>query len=230
MNKKVYAKRMNYDNTDIYYDDIKYGYEDIFIYGNRDYIGLNGDFIKWLYDNIVNYSNYELETYYKNNIASYIIDNLHTQKIYINLKQALKIVATLRDGEYNSYYLHNDRELIASILSIIYKKQYTCYCMRGYSQSEWNYLFTPHDHDINAYIEAVYFGTGTEIMIHDGSDEPKTPDDISGYCIYTHLYNIDDIKELIAKETGVNVEDVVYYDIKDIKTYTIENVVYTEAL
>lgn len=229
---KIYAKELYIEDTSLYYEIIEEDeyYNDVFIYGNRDFKGLNSGYIKELFDDVLNYSMYELESDFKNNIASYII--YYVKRIFdikLNVKKALMINRCITEYETNSRY-YNQYECIKDILSIIYRKEYDYTCMRGYSQSDWQYIIYPceKEKDIR-YIEAVYFGTGKEIMIHDEDKTPLTPEDISGYTLYTELYNEEEIKELISKECNCNINDVIYYSISDVKYRRVIDIEYKEA-
>lgn len=229
---KIYAKELYIEDTSIYYEMIeedKY-YNDIFMYGNSDFKGLNSSYIKSLFDDVVNYSMYELDTDFKNNIASYII--YYVKSIFdikLNVKRALMINRCITEYEANKSY-HGRYECIKDILSIIFKKEYDYICMRGYSQSDWQYILYPQEKEKDVkYIEAVYFRTGKEILIHDEDTTPQSPEDISGFTLYTELYNEEEIKELISKECNCNINDVIYYSIKNVKYRHVVDIEYNEA-
>lgn len=218
--KTLYAKQL-YDNyfNDAYYDMLVNDSEstnDFFIYGNKDFIGINGGVIKYIKDNIVNYSLYEVESYYKNNLCAYIIDYLKQYK-KISLKSAIKIMQLLKSDD------NNGSAIICATLEAIFNKRYKKTIIRGACQSDWNYLFYAIDYIDNEqrdYIEAVYFNCGYEIeyiLIDDNSDNmPQCADDIEGeYICVASLWNI---KEYLKKH--FNCDNVVFYEIKDIKTIT----------
>lgn len=224
--KKVYARQVNCDDTSIYMDDEGIFNSDIVIARkeyNRFY-GYNVEGLKDVYDRIVNYSNYEVESYYKNNIAAYIIDNLRQYK-KISLKQALKIADVLKDK--NSNYI----DVFLAVLSAIKNKEYGSITIRGCCQDDYATLFyvkKDMSFQLLQYIEAVYFNTGFEIMIHDDNNIPIEADDICGYTFYTASYKVDDIKQEIADQfNNVNKDDVILYMIE--KTITIYKDIYKEV-
>lgn len=58
------------------------------------------------------------------------------------------------------------------------------------------------------HFETEYFNTGSEWIVHDEKEEPENPEDISGYSIYCHGWNNDQIKEEIAEAQGKKAEEV----------------------
>lgn len=238
MNKKVYAKRILNDDDSFYWSLIKddEGFNNYFIYKNKEFEGLNSDIIKFIYSDLLNYSDYDLTVYYKNNLACYIIENIRAfNGIKLNVKKALEIAKCLKlrnDTAREGHYIR-DEDCICDILSILFNVTYSFKTIRGYSQSDWNILYYPCVDDCGEvvdYIESVYFNTGYEIMIHEEENTPTDADSISGSCFYCQYYDIDRIKRAIADDVGCDVGDVIYYDIRDIKTITTTKVFYTEAL
>lgn len=218
--KTLYAKQLHNDYfNDAYYDMLVDDSEctnDFFIYGNKDFIGINGSVIKYIKDNIVNYSLYEVECCYKNNLCAYIIDYLKQFK-KISLKNAIKIMQLLKSDD------NNGSAIICATLEAIYERKYEKTIIRGACQSDWDYLFYAIDYIDNEqrdYIEAVYFNSGYEIeyiLIDNTRDKaPQCADDIEGEYIYVaSLWNI---KDFLQKH--FNCDNVVFYEIKDIKTIT----------
>lgn len=225
--KYYVAEIYNNDNEiffDMLKDDIADNFSDsIFIGGNRDYIDINFDLIKLIKNNIIDYSSYEIEVYYKNNFAAYIIELLKPYK-KISLKQALKIISIIKKYDYKC-------DVIDEILTVIYCKLYHKTTLRGYSQGDWIYCYYESSlHNYIKYAEAVLFNTGVCIEIHDGDNIPETPEDINGYGDYILNGNIDDKKAAVASMLNCNKDDIVYYEIKDVKQYTSYNVIYNEGV
>lgn len=77
----------------------------------------------------------------------------------------------------------------------------------AYDTSVWN------DDKIRNF-EIAYYNEGTEWIIHDGSDDPTTPDDIIGHSIYCHSTDINSIRNEIATLEGCNPDNVVMYSAK----------------
>lgn len=236
--KKIIIKEIYNDDNYIYFDNIKYDIEnnfnnDIFLIENRDNAGINDDLIHFIIDNIYNGSVYDLQNYYKNNIASFIIDNLKAYK-KLSLKQALKIAGLLKDNNINK------ENFIINTLNIMFSGDYTITTLRGYSQSDWIrciYNQKTINYDFIQYIEACIFNTGIEVWISDDliDDNDIDIDDIEnqheGYYDYmVNYFLLDDKKSYISGMTGYKVDQLKYYEIKDIKTYTTTKVFYKEGL
>lgn len=65
---------------------------------------------------------------------------------------------------------------------------------------------------VNA-ISAYYFGTGYEVEIHDGENEPADADEISGYWDYIPVPwpTETEVKEYLSEQTGIEPENIVLY-------------------
>lgn len=86
--------------------------------------------------------------------------------------------------------------------------------LRGSCQGDWQYCIYPAD-DWNGNslerLEAEYFNTGTEWIVHDGEATPDGPDGITGYSVYCIGWNDDLIRMEIADAVGVSPEEVTLY-------------------
>lgn len=71
----------------------------------------------------------------------------------------------------------------------------------GYDVEKWSREELDH-------FETEYFNTGSEWIVHDEKAEPESPEDISGYSVYCHGWNNDQIKEEIAEAQGKKAEEV----------------------
>ena len=201
----VYAKTMSPESFDyrFYEDDID---ERVMIDGHYDYADLNADLIKTarkMYED----SEYDLETNYNNSIKAYAEDRLPKRKNGKRFStQQLRLMKLALDQNLEEAFI---AECISAVMCEEYKVTY----LKGSVQREWVIAYVPEsmkDNEI-AYIEAIYFGTGTEVMIHDDADEPKNGDDVSGYCFYTTKYFADDLKEEIAERVGCSTNEVVLF-------------------
>lgn len=237
--KKYIIKELynEYDNG-IYFDmlkqDIIEGYSDsIFIGFNKEFIGVNDELINTIRYEIINYSDYVIEAYYKNNLSSFIIEQLKPYK-NISLKQAIKIAQIARCASDNEFYGSNYKA-ICEVLSIIYNKAFNCECLRGYSQGDWIYCF--YSSDINKqfidYIEAVYFNTGIELYISDepidiptdGNIDSVEYDGTGDYCVN---YYKDELKKYISDNYGIKDDEMIIYCIKNVRTITSYKIEYEE--
>lgn len=236
MKKYIAIQQYNEYSNDVVYDclcdDIKVFFNtDIFILSNRDNKGVNDELINLLIDKLYNYSDYELEVYYNNHYVNYIIDTLKPYK-RLSLKQAIDIMLLCKDNDMKKDVF------IIKALNTIYRGDYTYTCLQGYSQSDWLYCFynkATIKSDFIQYIEAVLFNTGIEVYI---LDEPTEIEgfDIDNYTNYNGFfeymvdyYLIDDKKKYIASVIGCDVNDVAYYEIKDVKTITTHKIIYNEV-
>lgn len=215
--KKIYAKQIECYDTTIYCDDDA-------IFNNlcvcfkeyNHFSGFNFQVIEKIFKDIFNYSEYDLTYYYKNNLASLIIDNLKAYK-KLSLKKAIEIAQALKNNmSFDGF--------ACCVLSRLYDSEYKVTRLYGCCQGDIAIAYYDSkliDRKMLDYIEAILFGTGTEIMIHDEKSTPSSADDISGYTFYTAAYNSDEIKKEIAQYENCNVDDIVLYMIKDSHVQTI---------
>lgn len=203
---KVYARTTGYDS----YIDWE-GYMDpyiedgsIILDGGKDLVSFNTAVLKNIDKLVDDYEDdglqYCLETYLKKESGKkYSPAELH------KIKEALE----RKDLRYYDYI----ESLRVIILSIIKGKKYEIRPIRGCSQGDYADLYVAEElpREVSKDIEAIYFGTGTEIVIDDSEKEIVDPKDISGYAIYTSKYNEDDLKEEIADYAGCKTEDVVLW-------------------
>ena len=197
--KKLYAKTLDPEWFD--YRDYEYDFYDnnILVDGGRDFGDIDSDkHLKKIKALINDYNCYNYEVYYENSIKAYLNDMLPDKlngkklspKEIHRIKQAL-------DSDYR-YYSDYETSIIETCLSILYGKEYQATTIRGCMQSEYATLYAPVNTDTD-YYEAIYFGTGTEVEIHDEPDYPRTPDDVQGYRVLITDYNI---KRAISNLTG----------------------------
>lgn len=218
-----YIKQLLNDSNEFYYnmlkDDILSNYkESIFIYYSKR-SGINNDIIDVIKDSLINYSDYDVKYYYKNQLHNYIIDTLASYK-RISLKDAIKIAAIIKKDDKSYNYMTCD------ILSVIYKKRFEMTLLRGCCQGDVAYMFYDVDDvniDFKNYIEGVIFNTGYEIMIHDDESIPLCADDIQGYCEYI-IYDYGSLKDSVARFLDTTPDNIVFYEIKN--TYTVLKVEY----
>lgn len=230
MKKYVIKELYCEDNThyfNVLCDDIVENHsKDIFIGGVRGYIDINYGVIKDIKDNIINYSDYDISTYYNNNIANYIIDTLKQYK-NLSLKQALYISSLLKDNASSG------DDIICDVLSILFNGIYEKTILRGYSQGDYMYCYYNVDKisgDYLKYIEAVLFNTGVEIYAScemleiDNINRDNIADfEYEGY--YDYIVNEGDIADKI-ENAGFTSENAIYFEIKDIKYISYHKVIY----
>lgn len=105
-------------------------------------------------------------------------------------------------------------ELRCAALELITGRRWDCCTLRGCCQGDWQECIYPAD-DWNGEslerLEAEYFNTGTEWIIHDEEAPPECPEDINGYSLYCTAWSDDGTKAEIAREAGGSPADVVLY-------------------
>ena len=216
---KIYAKQLDPECFDyrVYEDYVR---EDIIVEENRDYPGMHDEDLKSIKEFIDNYNCYDYNFYYEGKIKDYIYD-------YLPKKENGKKFSPIELHQLKQSLDDNDDEAtILLCLSIIKGKEYEIGDIRGYCQGDWCRIYYPKDasQDEIDFLEAVYFGTGTEYEVHDEDTEVHNEDDISGFSILTAKWKTEDIKEEIASYVGGNPEDVVLYNIE--RSYTVKHNIY----
>ena len=111
---------------------------------------------------------------------------------------------------------------MCTLVSIVTGKKWDYRMIKGRSEDDWAYVAYDtsvwNDDKVHNF-EIAYFNMGTEWIIHDGDDNPTTPDDIAGHSVYCHSTDVNDIRNEIATLEGCNPDDVVMYSAK-IEYYT----------
>jgi hypothetical protein len=123
---------------------------------------------------------------------------------------------TWRDilDDESALYCHRKYEKFCQALELLTGKKWKFYTLRGCCQSDWQYCIYPAD-EWNAAnlerLEAEYFNTGSEWIVHEDENAPETPEDIDGYSVYCTGWNDDMIRQEIAEAAGGAPEDVTLY-------------------
>ena len=123
--------------------------------------------------------------------------------------KAWRILAT-------EWYNTNDQNaLLCRALQLVTGKDHDTITIRGCVQGDWQEIIFPveeYDRAALDILEVDYFNTGTEWIVHDESNDPETPEDISGYNVYCYGWNADQIREEIASAAGCDPEAVILYE------------------
>ena len=101
----------------------------------------------------------------------------------------------------------DDEGIISEALSIVTGQKWEYKQISGCCQSDWNYIYyRPEEWTAKAleYFEIEYFNTGDEWRIED-----EEGDDMGN--VYTHEWNDDEKKREIAKNIGVDSDEVTLY-------------------
>ena len=222
-NNKIYALQIapEYQESPLVWDmyNLRGTYwEDIEISGNRDFRDHVSEEFEtaccvcdsWDFSNALDELWYGESDVY-NTLRDVLDDFLPREKPYTDAEEnRLKRIIKA----YHARALSDD-EYFLEILSLVKGERYIKWCIRGCTQSDWQYIYFPadkySDEDIKIF-EVEYFNTGTEWTIHDEETPPENPDDICGYSIYCHGWNNEQIKQEIADAAGGDPADVVFYE------------------
>lgn len=228
MKTTIYAKTLNPELFDYrVYDISNDDYNEVYIVGDRNYPDIdNKHYLQAILKLIDDYCAWDYEEYYNSSIKDFLNDYLPKKENGKKLSPA-EMTFIKKALENN-----DDDETICACLTIITDKVYDWRYLRGCCQGEVVRAFYPNTVS-NAYldfVEAWFFGTGTEIEIHDSDNTPKEADDIEGFTFYTATYGIENLKKEIKRECGYKDDDEVnvelwLYD----SSYNIRHDVYKKA-
>ena len=221
---KIYAKQVNpeYQESPCFFWGLADTYPGVIFTGNRHYTSHTTP----EYDHITRYiddisSEWENRNYNGTRNAPTINELLRDYGIYRNDGKpwSTKARHTWRlIFEGNTY---TEDGAILKALELVTGKEYESATIRGCSQGDWQEILFPveeYDRDALAILEADYFNTGTEWIIHDESSEPNSPEDISGYSLYCYGWNADQIRAEIADAAGATPETVTMYEYAGVYT------------
>ncbi len=113
------------------------------------------------------------------------------------------------------YRITNENPAICRALQLVTGKEHESATIRGCSQGDWQEILYPaeeYNGDAIEHLEADYFNTGTEWIIHDESSTPDGPEGISGYMLYCYGWNTDQIRAEIADAAGAAPDAVIMYE------------------
>lgn len=224
---KIYARTLNPEDFDYRVYDIREDdYNEVYIDGLKDYCDIdNKDYLAKIKQLTKEYGGWDYEYYYRNSIKDFLNDMLPKKENGKKLspKEMHDIKETLdmynnANCNYDSYYSN----CVLTILTIITGKEYRVRRLLGCCQGDVVVAYYPETCS-NAYIdfiEAWYFGTGTEIEIDEtGREAINSPDDIEGFTFYTASWKTEDLKKEIKRELGLKGDDesieVVLWKYKD---------------
>ena len=117
----------------------------------------------------------------------------------------------LLDRYCNTY---DDPAVYAAALALITGRAWDSCTLRGCCQGDWQHCIYPvenWDGDALERLEAEYFNTGTEWIVHDEETPPARPEDINGFSVYCPAWNEDGIRQEIADAAGGASKDVILY-------------------
>ena len=190
-----------YDRAENNFDDFLYQYELLL---HKDYYAR--------YNNLSELVN---DMFWKSNGKKYSAKEIHTFKLlYQRIKKE-------RNYAFDDY--------ACEFLKLITGNKYNKKAIRGYCQGDYAEVVYPEtiDKETIDYIEACYFGTGTEYSIYEEeTEELLTVDDLENngcdnYFDYTALWNTTLYKQELAKRYNLPLENIIVYEITNTKRRTI---------
>lgn len=107
--------------------------------------------------------------------------------------------------ESKSMTKDEEDRIFIKALQLLTGKEWEAFIIRGSCQSDWQTGFYPVDEwsrEALQEFETEYFNEGSEWIIHDENGEPESPEEISGYSVYCHGWNSDQIRKEIAEAAG----------------------------
>lgn len=211
---KLYAKQINpeYQESPLFFDECFP--DNIIVTGNRDYNShttAEYDQIVQCFDELCDeYENIKARnsSFYKNItelLQDYFPGKYSTKKIHF-FKEILEKYGT-------RYYYEGD--YIVDMLELVTGKEWRKCTIRGCCQSDWQEIIYPVNEWTKESIEAFeieYFNTGSEWEIHDGPEEPETPEEITGFTVYCISWNYDEIKKELIDAAGYEPEEIILYE------------------
>ena len=87
--------------------------------------------------------------------------------------------------------------------------------IRGCCQGDWQNVCYPvknWNRDALEEFKTEYFNTGSEWIVHDENTDPDGPEDITGFSVYCHGWETEDIKKEIAEVYGALDAEVILYE------------------
>ena len=229
--EKIYAKTLNPEFYDYRVYDIREDdYNEVYILGGREYSDIdNKGYLGSITKLIDEYDSYVFEDYYHSSIKNFLGNMLPKKENEKCLSPAeMVFIKKALDNQDND-------ETICACLTIITDKVYERKYLKGCCQGEVVRAFYPKDFVSNEYmdfIEAWFWGTGTEIEVHDCDSIPKDETEIEGWTFYTGQWwsRANELKKIIKRECGYKDNDEVevelwLYD----GSYNVRHDVYKKA-
>ena len=210
--KTVYARTLNPEIFDYRVYDIRENDEnDVIIDGGRNFTNIDQKgYLIAAKKAISGYNSWDFDYYYHNSIMDHLKDYLPKKENGKRLspKEAHNIKMSIEcwNNDKLSY-----EDVVCEILSVITGQIWKHTGLRGCCQGDYVVAYYPVREKIKEYldwVEAWYFGTGTEVEIHDDEKEPECAEDVAGYTFYTASWKTEDIITEIKQQCGYKAEDV----------------------
>lgn len=218
---KIYAKQVSpeYQESPFFMWGAADAYPGVIFKGNRDFNSHTTpefDAIRGGLDNLTNCIDTEgkfIRGYWYENITEAVNDIMPAP--LHKARYSTREIKTWREIASEWYISTQENTLLCRALQLVTGKEYESATIRGCCQGDWQEILFPvgeYNRDAIAIIEADYFNTGTEWIIHDESSNPEGPEDISGYSLYCYGWNADQIRAEIADAAGAAPDAVIMYE------------------
>lgn len=229
MEKTIYARTLNPEAFGYrFYDISEDEGNDVIIDGGRNYQDTDSkDYLLPIKKAISGYNSWCFEYYYHNSIMNHLKDYLPKKENGKRLspKEAHNIKMSIECWNNNKL---SYEDVVCDILNVITGQLWRHKDLRGCCQGDYVTAYYPVREKIKEcldWIEAWYFGTGTEVEIHEEEETPKSAKDISGWTFYTASWNTKDLIAEIKQQCGYKAEDDVEVKLwlyKDTRTIHID--------
>ena len=169
--------------------------------------------------------------------VSYYLDNLVSYESPAYYKRFSDVLDDYLPGWENGKkrsgtLIHKWKEAVRAYDENGLEDETACELLELYTGKKWDYagisgscqgdsatVYFPHienETERKRWIDALsayYFGSGCEVEIHDGENEPEDADEISGYWDYIPIpYPTEtEIKNYLSEQTGIEPENIVLY-------------------
>lgn len=209
--QKVYAVTLNPEDFDYRVYDIREDEgNDVIIDGGRQFIDVDEKgYLIAAKKAISGYNSWDFEYYYHNSIMAHLKDYLPKKENGKRLspKDAHNIKMSIEcwNNDKLSY-----EDVVCDILNVITGQLWKHTGLRGCCQGDYVVAYYPVREKIKEYldwVEAWYFGTGTEVMVHEEENTPEKAEDISGWTFYTAEWKPEKLKKEIKEWCGYKADD-----------------------
>ena len=224
---RIYAKQVQpeYQESPFFLWDAAELYPGVIFTGNRHYNSHTTpeyDKIRSGLDELTNTIDTEgnfIRGYWYENLTEAVNDTMPAP--LHKARYSTRDIKTWREIASEWYITTNENALICRALQLVTGKEYENTTIRGCTQSEWQEILFPveeYNRDALAILEADYFNTGTEWIIHAENSTPESPEDISGYSVYCYGWNTEQIRAELADAAGAATDAVTMYEYAGVYT------------
>jgi hypothetical protein len=215
---KIYAKQVppEYQKSPLLMDWKHERPENLYIWGNRHFVGCNVEKIDALWVHVIEAAEYLWEMRHGRHQEQSWADVLGDliPKTAGDWTRAERVQWAEILADPRPLYSSKKYEILCAGLGMLTGRRWDWCTLRGCCQSDWQECIYPADDwdgESLERLEAEYFNTGTEWIIHDEETPPECPEDVSGFSGYCTAWNDDGIKREIAEAVGGSPADVILY-------------------